>query len=49
MATVVVDCMCVQSTMIEGTFIMQIYNLKVIYCLRKFLLVANIMLPWQLY
>ena len=30
MATVVVDCMCVQSTMVEGTYIMQIYNLKVI-------------------
>ena len=41
MATVVVGCMCVQSAMVEGTCIMQIYNLKVIYCLRQFLLVAN--------
>ena len=40
-ATVVVSCMCVLSTMVEGTCKMQIYNLKVIYCLRQFLLVAN--------
>ena len=49
MATVAVGCMCVQSIMVEGTCIMQIYNLKVIYCLRQFLLFANIMLPWQPY
>ena len=30
MATVVVGCMCVQNTMVEGICIMQIYNLKVI-------------------
>ena len=42
-------CMCVQSTMVEGTCIMQIYNLKMINCLRQFLLVVNIMLPWQPY
>ena len=42
MATVVVDCMCMQCTMIKGTCIMQVYNLKVIYCLRQFLLVANL-------
>ena len=34
---------------VEGTCIMEIYNLKVIYCLRQILLVANIMLPWQPY
>ena len=31
MATVVVGCMCVQSTVVEGTYIMQ----KMIYCLRQ--------------
>ena len=41
MATVVMGNMCVQNTMVEGTCIMQIYNLKVIYCLRQFLLFAN--------
>ena len=42
METVVVGCMCVQSTMVEGTGIMQI-QLK-----GDLLLVAN-MLPWQPY
>ena len=41
MATVLVGCLCMQSTMVEGTCIMQIYNLELIYCLRQFLLVAN--------
>ena len=40
MATVVMGyIMCVQSTMVEGTIIVQI----LIYCLRPFLLLANIM------
>ena len=40
MATVVVGCVCAEYH-VEGACIMQIYNLKVIYCLRQFLLVAN--------
>ena len=47
MATVVVGCMCVQNTMVEGTCIMQIQPIGD-YCLRQFLLVAN-MFPWQPY
>ena len=42
MATVVVGCMCVQSTIVEGTGIMQIQPKG------DLLLVAN-MLPWQPY
>ena len=48
MATVVVACMCVQSTMVEGTYIMQIQP-KGDLLPEAILLVANIMLPWQLY
>ena len=48
METVVVGCMCVKSTMVEG-HVQCKYNLKVIYCLRQFLLVANIILPWRPY
>ena len=47
MATVVVGCMCVQSTMVEGVCIMQIKPRGDI--LPEAILVANIMLPWQLY
>ena len=48
MATVVVACRCVQSTMVEGTCIMQIQP-KGDLLPEAILLVANIMLPWQLY
>ena len=48
MATVVVACMCVQSTMVEGTRIMQIQP-RGDLSPEEILLVANIMLPWQLY
>ena len=44
MATVALGCMCVQITIDEGTGMKQIQP-KMVYCLRQFLLVAN-MLPW---
>ena len=40
--------MWVQSIMVEGIWIMQIQNNGDLL-LRQFLLVANIMVPWQLY
>ena len=45
MATVVVGCMCMQSTIAEETCVMQIQPKGDL--LPE--LVANIMLPWQLY
>ena len=48
MATVVMACVRVQSTMVEGTYIMQIQP-KGDLLSEAILLVANIMLPWQLY
>ena len=44
MATVVVGCMCMQSTIVEGTGIIQIQRLLP----KAFFLVSN-MLPWQPY
>ena len=46
MATVVVGCMCVQSTMVEGTSKMQIQPKG--YLLPEAIF-TNIMLPWQPY
>ena len=48
MATVVVACRCIQSTIVEGTCIMQIQP-KGDLLPEAILLVANIMLPRQLY
>ena len=48
MATVVVACMCVQSTMVEGRRIMQIQPRGDLLP-EAILLLANIMLPWQPY
>ena len=48
MVTVVVAYMCVQSTMVEGTRIMQIQPRGDLLSEAN-LLVANIMLPWQSY
>ena len=48
MATVVVAFMCVQSTMVEGTRIMQIQTRGDLLS-EAILLLANIMLPWQPY
>ena len=48
MATVVVGCMCVQNTMVEGKCIMQIQPRGDLLPEAIFL-VANIMLPWQSY
>ena len=48
MATVVVACRYVLSTMVERTCIMQIQP-KGDLLPEAILLVANIMLPWQLY
>ena len=45
MATIVVGCMCMQSTIVEGTGIMQIQP-KSGLLTEAFFLVAN-MLPWQ--
>ena len=48
MVAVVVACRCVQSTTVEGTYIMQIQP-KGDLLPAAILLVPNIMLPWQLY
>ena len=48
MATVVVACVCVQSTIVEGIRIMQIQPRGDLLS-EAILLVANIMLPWQPY
>ena len=48
MGTVVAGCMSVQSTVVEGTSIMQIQP-KGDLLPETILLVANIMLPWQPY
>ena len=48
MATVVVSCVCVQSTIVEETSIMPIQPKGDLFA-KAMLLVANVMLPWQQY
>ena len=48
MAIVVASCICVQSTMVEGTSIMPMQP-KSDLLPEAILMVANIMLPWQPY